>query len=270
MNQDLKQRIPAGIIYVLTIVTCMLAGGLAADMLMVLFFMLCYIEFMSEGGKNPLSPISWSAGVVTFIIAMAISSNYLTVHERFIAYVPWCASVLFFINAFFLVTQSRTLLPFSARWIASIWYLSLPFVLTIIFLRSLPQFNLVLLGSFVLIWLNDTGAYFAGRALGKRKLAPKISPSKTWEGWIGGALLGLVAAIILAQILSVLDLCDWLIIASIVSVSGMLGDLVESSWKRHLGLKDSGTLLKGHGGMLDRLDSFIYAIPFVILFLTFN
>ncbi len=115
------------------------------------------------------------------------------------------------------------------------------------------------LGWFILIWLHDTGAYFAGRRFGRHTLAPSISPGKTWEGWAGG----LLASVAVAQLLGLWmpDEVPWTLLALVASVLGPVGDLTESALKRRAGVKDSGTLLPGHGGILDRFDSHIFAAP---------
>jgi len=121
------------------------------------------------------------------------------------------------------------------------------------------------LGWFILIWLNDTGAYFAGRSLGRHKLAPAISPGKTWEGWAGGLLASMGAALLLAAWMPAE--APWWMLALVVSVFGPAGDLAESALKRRAGVKDSGALLPGHGGILDRFDSHIFAAPLAALVL---
>jgi phosphatidate cytidylyltransferase len=125
----------------------------------------------------------------------------------------------------------------------------------------------LILGIVLLIWASDTGAYFSGKALGRTKLFERISPGKTWEGWIGGSLLSLAVAYVLSLYLPVLDLEHWLGVAVLVAVFGVLGDLCESLLKRSLGVKDSGSLLPGHGGILDRFDSLLMVAPFVVAFL---
>ncbi|EJF08600.1 CDP-archaeol synthase [Pontibacter sp. BAB1700] len=119
----------------------------------------------------------------------------------------------------------------------------------------------------LLIWSSDTGAYIAGKNFGRNKLFERISPGKTWEGWAGGAILTVLVGWLLSMFFHDLELYQWIGVAIIVSVFGVLGDLVESLLKRSLGVKDSGTLLPGHGGILDRFDSLILAVPFIVSFL---
>lgn len=122
----------------------------------------------------------------------------------------------------------------------------------------------------VLVWATDTAAYFVGKAIGMRPLAPKISPKKTWEGAIAGALGALVVAVLLR--LTVIDFVPWTdvaVVALICGVASQLGDLAESAMKRSVGAKDSGALLPGHGGVLDRIDAIILAVPLVYLYLEY-
>lgn len=121
----------------------------------------------------------------------------------------------------------------------------------------------VILGVFFLIWANDTGAYFAGRFFGKTALFKSISPKKTWEGSIGGFLLTFIFAFIAAQLLPQFSLITWLGIAMLSVTLGTWGDLAESMLKRNVAVKDSGSILPGHGGVLDRLDAVFFVIPFV-------
>lgn len=125
--------------------------------------------------------------------------------------------------------------------------------------------GLPVLGLVLLIWAADTGAYAAGRLWGRRKLFPRHSPGKTWEGWLGGTLLTMAAAVGINHWMpNALTLTQWLGAGVLVSIFGVWGDLVESMLKRSLGVKDSGTLLPGHGGVLDRFDSLLLAAPFVV------
>lgn len=127
--------------------------------------------------------------------------------------------------------------------------------------------NWMFAGFMIMLWTNDTGAYLVGRTLGHTKLMPAISPNKTVEGFVGGVLLTLGAAYILALYQPVLAMHEWLLCGLIVAVTSTLGDLLESAFKRARGVKDSGKILPGHGGMLDRFDGFLLAVPAVLLYL---
>ncbi len=124
-----------------------------------------------------------------------------------------------------------------------------------------------ILGLLLLIWAADTGAYIAGKNFGKHKLFERISPGKTWEGWVGGTVLAVLVGYIMSGFFIDLEVYQWVGMALLVAVFGVLGDLSESMLKRSLGVKDSGTLLPGHGGLLDRFDSLLMAIPFIVAFL---
>lgn len=125
----------------------------------------------------------------------------------------------------------------------------------------------IILGFFILLWVNDTGAYLAGRFFGKHKLFERISPNKTWEGSIGGTLVTVAGAYILSIFFTNLNLTNWVVLSILVAVFGGLGDLAESMLKRSLGVKDSGKLLPGHGGVLDRIDGLLLSVPFVYSYL---
>lgn len=125
----------------------------------------------------------------------------------------------------------------------------------------------LILAIFLLIWSNDTFAYLVGSFIGKNKMYERISPGKTWEGTIGGAILTVASSFLIYKWFGILELNDWIIISTIVAVFGTLGDLVESMLKRSVGVKDSGNIMPGHGGILDRFDSLIMVAPFVFLYL---
>ena len=125
----------------------------------------------------------------------------------------------------------------------------------------------IFMGILVLIWINDSFAYFTGKRFGKNKLFPRISPGKTWEGTIGGALFTLALSYVVFLAFNDFSFEKWAGIAFIVAVFGTIGDLVESMLKRSKGVKDSGSIMPGHGGALDRFDSFIFVLPFIWLFI---
>ena len=130
------------------------------------------------------------------------------------------------------------------------------------------RFELIL-GFFIILWANDTGAYLTGTAIGKNFLAPKISPKKTWEGLVGGILVSLIAAFILSKFYESLNLTNWLLAAMIIAIPAIIGDLFESYLKRKANVKDSGNLLPGHGGFLIVSMLCFLQLQFIIFFFDF-
>jgi phosphatidate cytidylyltransferase len=147
-------------------------------------------------------------------------------------------------------------------------YVSLPLALLLIMVRH-PKGHLWILFLFTVIFAGDTGAFYFGRWLGKHRLYPAVSPGKTWEGSVGGLLAGVASGLIFSSLFRLGEFpLDAGLLAGSLSVCGQIGDLVESMIKRGAGVKDSGRILPGHGGMLDRVDSVLFAIPVLYLFLT--
>ena len=133
--------------------------------------------------------------------------------------------------------------------------------------HSEAPYYAITLAIYIFIWVNDTGAYLSGITLGRHKMFPRISPKKSWEGAIGGALATTASAFIVAHFYTFMELWQWVGMALVVVVAGTFGDLTESMIKRQLDIKDSGHILPGHGGFLDRLDSMLFAIPAVVAYL---
>lgn len=149
-------------------------------------------------------------------------------------------------------------------------YIASPFALFVISnqFSSTDGYNAhFILCFFYCLWANDTGAYLSGRAFGKTKLFPQISPNKTWEGTIGGAILSITIGYVSSIFFKEYDATTWITISVLVVIFGSLGDLVESMLKRNFNVKDSGSILPGHGGVLDRFDGLLIAAPFVYFFL---
>lgn len=156
--------------------------------------------------------------------------------------------------------------------LAGVIYISIPFSLLNYFVLNGSSFRLsytpdILLGFFFLTWANDTGAYLFGMSIGKHRLFPRISPKKTWEGFIGGIVVTLLVAWIISIFFDRISFNHWLTIALITSIIGVFGDLVESMFKRSINVKDSGKFLPGHGGLLDRFDSILLSAPVVYAYL---
>ena len=219
--------------------------------------------------------ITTAAGVYLFLAVAGFCSG-VTPPTVFIPYL--LTIVYLFISELYLKQED----PINdwAYTMLSQMYIALPFATinmlafkssaddgTVYFDRILP------LCIFVFLWLNDTGAYCFGSLLGRHKLFPRISPGKSWEGSIGGALLVMVVAAIGGYYLCrnycgvMSSVPEWIVLAVVVVVFGTWGDLVESLFKRTLGIKDSGNVLPGHGGMLDRFDSSLMAIPAAVIYI---
>jgi len=152
-------------------------------------------------------------------------------------------------------------------------YIAMPFSL-LMHLAS-PYFkefegegNLFVLATILMVWASDSCAYMLGSRIGRNKMFPRISPNKTWEGTLSGVAGALITGFLCSQVFTVLDfpLVFWIGLACICTIMGILGDLVESMFKRSIGIKDSGNLLPGHGGFLDRFDAFLFVIPFVYVY----
>jgi len=151
-------------------------------------------------------------------------------------------------------------------------YTVMPFALWVNFIKGYSNntgaYNPhLLLGFFFLLWTNDTGAYLVGRSIGKHKLWERVSPKKTWEGFFGGLILSIGVGYIISMFYPELHYILWMIMAVIVSCAGTMGDLVESAFKRSIDAKDSGSILPGHGGILDRFDGVFLSTPFVLVLL---
>jgi len=156
----------------------------------------------------------------------------------------------------------------SKRYILTTFYISSAFIFLILIANYKNEFTPnLLLGAFIIVWVNDTFAYLVGKNFGKQKLFPRISPKKTVEGFLGGLLFSCIASYFIFTFTKTLSFNNWLILSVIISVIGTIGDLIESKFKRQAGVKDSGVIMPGHGGLLDRFDSIIFVAPFIYLFL---
>jgi len=152
----------------------------------------------------------------------------------------------------------------------TIRYLVFSFCFLILIPFGKDQYNpYLILTILILIWINDSFAYLVGKNFGKRKLFESVSPKKTIEGFVGGLFFAILTGYLISHYIQQYSTLNWIVIAIIVSVIGTIGDLVESKFKRQANIKDSGNIMPGHGGILDRLDSLLFAAPFVYLYINF-
>lgn len=268
MNSDLKKRIPTAIAYVLVILACLYGGKWSTTGLLWLFYTLCLYEFITiETGKKSNNNVSPAFLLVANQLLISLTLLELPTMVWLIA--AAISSLYFIANAAYLLKKMRVLYKGAPILINAILYLTLPFGLLIYITQHYDVSIILIFSTFLLMWISDAGAYFAGKAFGKNKLYPALSPGKTWEGLVGGEILALIAMYVLSTQFNYFNLKQWLFIGIIIWLFGVLGDLSESGWKRQHGIKDSGTILPGHGGFLDRLDSFIYTAPFVALIIIY-
>lgn len=216
--------------------------------------------------------ITSAAGVFLFL-AMAVHARGLDTLN--IAFIPWLATIIYLLVSELYLKAYDPIANWAYTMMTQL-YIALPFSLLNILAFQFTNCDLpwlLPLSVFIFLWVNDTGAYCTGSLLGRHKLFPRISPGKSWEGSIGGGVLVLVVAWLISFITTQkgittnLTTLQWMGMGLVVVVFGTWGDLVESLFKRTLGVKDSGNILPGHGGMLDRFDSSLLAIPAVVVYL---
>lgn len=233
-----------------------------------------YLMIRNTGVRPQLIP-GVLTGVAAYVISTLIAAGIIP-KNSFLVLIP----VMLLLMIVELYRKQDKPFDSLAHTFFSVLYTALPFSMFPFsaFSRTglntlIPHGNLtfspgIVIGFFILIWANDTGAYLTGMSFGRHKLMERISPKKTWEGFLGGVIIASLIAWFLSDCLGVVDKMHWVIIALIVSVAGTYGDLIESMLKRSIGLKDSGTIMPGHGGFLDRFDSAIVSFPLVYLFIS--
>lgn len=275
---NLITRSITGVLFVAIIVVCFLKP-LAMIFLFALVTGMTIWEFgglvNEKKGVHTNRFISTVAGVYLFLAIAGINSGIIIGNGVF---VPYLLTIIYlFISE--LYTKSEDAINNWAYTMLSQMYIALTLsTINILAFRTAPDgmihYSYILpLSVFIFLWTNDTGAYCSGSLLGKHKLFPRISPGKSWEGSIGGGILVLIVAAVIAILqtqgdnVTGLSLPEWLGLGLTVVVFGTWGDLVESLFKRTLGIKDSGNILPGHGGMLDRFDSSLMAIPAAVIYI---
>lgn len=219
--------------------------------------------------------ISTVAGVYFFIAVAGINSGYIQTNAVF---VPYLLTVVYLFISELYARNTNAINDWAYTMLGQM-YIALPLAtINVLAFRQSPDglvtYNFLLpLSVFVFLWINDTGAYCTGSLIGRHKLFPRISPGKTWEGSVGGGLLVVAVAAVIGYWdnrlmgMAGLSVAAWMGLGLVIVVFGTWGDLVESLFKRTLGVKDSGRMLPGHGGMLDRFDSSLMAIPAAVIYL---
>ncbi len=265
---NLLQRAITGFIFVLAIVIGLWWHPLAYLTIFAVVVLLGMFEFIRLiGGLAAKVRVFWAISIGLFVYLSSFLIFYAEIHPRWlIITIPLVGGV--FLSELY-SKNNNSLLNIATTLVVPL-YVALPFAFLhyIAFYGGSYGYEL-LLGFFVLIWANDSGAYLVGSGFGRNKLFPSISPAKSWEGAIGGFIFTLAFSTVSYYLIGIVDLLDWLVIGTLVSVLGTYGDLIESMLKRSVNVKDSGRVLPGHGGVLDRFDGVFFSAPAVSCYLLF-
>ncbi len=270
MNNFWKRAI-TGLVFISVLIASAVVDKLILATLFLFFTLVGtreYYAVVNTGNAKVTNTIlGYFLSVSTFSLIVAVSYFHFP-----IGYLALLIPIVFLIFVVQLFKPSKNGFLHILQILMPSLYVALPFSLFIISNEMLqlsdqtysPQLTLVF---FFTLWSNDTGAYLAGKSFGKTKLFPSISPNKTWEGTIGGAVLAIFTAYNCSIYFTCLSSAEWVVLSLIVVIFGSLGDLVESMLKRTYQVKDSGNILPGHGGILDRFDGLLIAAPMVFTFL---
>jgi phosphatidate cytidylyltransferase len=253
-----------GAVFVLLVIGSIWLGPIGAPAIVFSLFMILGLhEFFQLFKFHTVVQINWMVSILfpllVFGLLTAVMSGGLPL--------PWIALV-FPVAMLYMLTElwrkkQQPLVNIGVTML-SVFYLVAPFFMMIVLCL---EKRYILTGMFILIWSNDTFAYLSGRLMGKTPLFPRISPNKTWEGTMGGIVLTIAAALLIALLMDPKhDYIFWMISAAIIAPCAIFGDLLQSLFKRSLNLKDSGKILPGHGGILDRFDAALFAAPFFYCF----
>ena len=273
MKNNFILRTLTGILFVLILVGGIIGGSVPFGILFLIITLLSVREFCTL-----VNQYEQGIHLNTYLCTIAGGLLFLTFyHYQHIS--SWVILPLYlcFLIAILVVQLYAKKSNPAGNWAFSFMsqvYVALPFALLNVIACIIPNagsnstYSYILpLSLFIFTWINDTGAYCVGVTLGKHRLFERISPKKSWEGSIGGAIFCIIAAVILAHFFPILNSWEWIGFALVIVVFGTWGDLCESLIKRHWGIKDSGKILPGHGGMLDRFDSTLLAVPAVLVYL---
>ena len=257
--REVVRRALSGAVYIVILLSAIFLSSDAFDFLFMTFGLACLYEYKR---------LVHLKGYYVFIAYLALwwVFIYLVNDQWLINCLMLITLVVNIALLFYLFTWDKKKFSDSQKFIVGLFYIGGG----CIFLTMIPYKNndfakLLIMGIFILIWVNDTFAYLVGSTLGRRKLFPAVSPKKTIEGTLGGGVFTLITVYFLSKYEPIISSTQWLILAIVIVVFGTLGDLIESKLKRGAGVKDSGAIIPGHGGMLDRLDSMVFAAPFAYL-----
>ncbi|WP_300814785.1 phosphatidate cytidylyltransferase [uncultured Bacteroides sp.] len=273
MKNNFIQRTVTGILFVVVLVGCIWYSPLSFGILFTIISALSVHEFghlVNQSGEVSVNrTITALGGAYLFLALMGFCTQ--AADSRI--FLPYLGLLLYLMITELYLKKKNPLGNWACSMLSQL-YIALPFaLLNVLAFHNTAEtasvtYNPILpLSIFVFIWLSDTGAYCVGSLIGKHRLFERISPKKSWEGSIGGGVFSIASSFVFAHFCPFLSVWQWAGLALVVVVFGTWGDLTESLLKRQLGIKDSGNILPGHGGMLDRFDSALMAIPASVFYL---
>ena len=273
MNETLKRSI-SGAIYVILLIASILFSTDSFFILFGVFLLIATVEFCNLVQIHKIIPFLVAGLTYALFYKITFATNGIFYNLRFnktFDLIVLFTTLFVFIKCIhFLFDNKIVKIDSFSKYVYLIGYIILPFIIITKIPFGKAGYNpKILISIFILIWTNDTFAYIVGKSIGKTKLFERISPKKTIEGFAGGVLFAVLGSYIISKYY--IHIAEgktfiWIIIALIVGVFGTVGDLIESKFKRIAGVKDSGKIMPGHGGILDRLDSVIFVAPIVFLF----
>lgn len=288
MNETLK-RLISGVVYITLLLFSILYCTESFILLFGIFLVIATFEYCNLVKLNKILPITLVS--VSYVV-ISLLSYYKTETDNYISNLQekpiqlgididqlnlWLLLICLFVFVkcliFLFDNKEQTVTPLW-KYLYLLGYILLPFIFIVKISFGINDYNpKIIIGLFILIWTNDTFAYLVGKSIGKHKLYERISPKKTIEGFLGGVAFAVFAGYLISKLyikpnpsFSDTSILIWTMIALIVGVFGTIGDLIESKFKRIAEVKDSGKIMPGHGGILDRLDSVIFVAPIVYLF----
>ncbi len=267
MNNFVKRAV-SGLMFVVILTGCIFIHPIA---FFILFFAINIIGLLEFSHMAKRMYVFINIPVYVLCGSMLFTAGFLHAYWGYRDGYLWCFITSFMLGIWELYRKKGNAFQNIAFAYYGLLYLSLPFTLLI----YLPYMTTgawkpeIIFFPFLLVWLNDTFAYLCGSRFGRHKLFPRISPKKSWEGAVGGGVVTILVALLIAPYIEGLTIVNDIIISCIVVIFGIFGDLLESMFKRSIEIKDSGNIMPGHGGILDRFDAIIFVIPAIFVYLKF-
>lgn len=261
------QRTITGAIFIAVIIAALLYSAYLSFIVFAIAMYFCFIEFLNVTSNNAFNKARL---YLLKLLAMCLytASYFYAIGIIDISLLFWIVPAFILIGIIELFNKTGDTMRNVSTTVMGLIYIVLPFSLVHIMINDNGEFNgVILLIVFILIWANDSFAYLFGVAFGKHRLWERISPKKSWEGFIGGGLTTIIVSWLIAKFFFPELFAEMIGLSAIVVVFGTMGDLFESQLKRQFNVKDAGESLPGHGGFLDRFDSFLFIIPLAIIYL---